>query len=67
MDRKKIEFIVGEVLAKFPDMHGTIMVSKGNEPIYHEGFSYVGAPFQTDKSAQYLKLLLRSSLRLPLF
>ena len=54
MDRKKVEFIVREALAKFPNIHGTIMVSKGNELIYHKGFSYVDAPFQTDKSAQYL-------------
>lgn len=52
--KQKIKAIIEETLIEFPLMHGTVMVARGNEVLYHEGFSYPDAPFSTDKNAQYL-------------
>ncbi len=54
VDKQEIASIVAGILAEFPAMHGTVVVAKGNEILWHQGFSYPDAPLNTDKHAQYL-------------
>jgi D-alanyl-D-alanine carboxypeptidase len=54
MNRQIIESIIAKSIFEFPHMHGTIIIAKDDEVLWHEGFSYIDAPFPTDKNAQYL-------------
>jgi CubicO group peptidase (beta-lactamase class C family) len=53
-DTPQITDIVAELLTEFPNLHGTVMIAKGNKILWHHGFSYADAPLKTDKNSQYL-------------
>ena len=52
--KEKVLTAVNKLLPHFPDMHGEIAVSCGNDIIYHESFSYADAPWHVGKNSQYL-------------
>jgi len=52
--KDKILTAVNRFLPHFPDMHGEIAVSYGDDILYHESFTYADAPWTVDKNSQYL-------------
>ena len=50
----KLLAAVNKFLQHFPNMHGELAVSIGDDIIYHENFTYVDAPWTVNKNAQYL-------------
>ncbi len=50
----KVLTAVNKLLPHFPDMHGEIAVSCGDDLIYHESFTYADAPWSVSKNSQYL-------------
>lgn len=54
MNKLEISSIVDEIVSSFSKIHGTVMIAKNDEVIWHQGFSYLEAPLKTDKNSQYL-------------
>ncbi len=50
----KLLAAVKKFLSHFPDMHGELAISIGDDIIYHENFTYTDAPWTVNKNSQYL-------------
>ncbi|ETZ04956.1 hypothetical protein [Holospora undulata] len=48
-----VHYVVEDLLLKFPDIHGSIIVAKQDQVLYHKSFASHGN-IKADKNAQYL-------------
>ena len=48
-----LQSLAENLLLKFPDIHGSIIVAKQNQILYHESFAS-SESIKADKNAQYL-------------